>query len=190
MNTIPTPDQRPVAAISAWTDTAVDPHGHWPRSSYVEMYWLPVIGPTATWLLRRLNDVVRANPNGVEVDLADLATSMGLANRPNSPFERSIDRLVRFGLAQHTAYGLAIRTRIPDLAERHVRRLPESLQTSHRAAAADTPSLDELDRAHHIAVAMSATGDHPGDIEEQLEAIGIPASVAEAATARLTAVSS
>lgn len=35
-------------------DPVIDTVGHQPRSTYAETYWLPVIGPSALWALRRL----------------------------------------------------------------------------------------------------------------------------------------
>ena len=40
--------------VAPWDDPVVDRRGHDPRSAYVEQFWLSVLGPTATWLLRRL----------------------------------------------------------------------------------------------------------------------------------------
>src|SRR4051794_13467885 len=39
--------------VIAWTDAAVTA-GFAPTSLYVETYWLPILGPSATWALRRL----------------------------------------------------------------------------------------------------------------------------------------
>ncbi len=45
---------RPEITVKPWVDPVVEAHGFSPRSPYVETCWLPVLGPTATWLYRRL----------------------------------------------------------------------------------------------------------------------------------------
>ena len=35
-------------AVVAWPDPVVERFGHAPRSVYVETYWLPILGPSAT----------------------------------------------------------------------------------------------------------------------------------------------
>ena len=41
-------------AIYPWSDPVTDATGHPVRSDYVEQFWLGILGPTATWLVRRL----------------------------------------------------------------------------------------------------------------------------------------
>ena len=48
------------------------------QHEYVEMLWLPVIGPSSTWLLRRLGSWALAFPDGVSVVLPELSESLGL----------------------------------------------------------------------------------------------------------------
>lgn len=119
--------------IRPWDDPIVDHHGHDPRSRYVERYWLSVIGPTATWVLRRLADELDAQPDGFDLDLAHTATTMGLSFRLGapSPFGKAIYRLVMFGLAQPLSDGFAVRRKVPTVAQRHLRRLPDDVQAAH-----------------------------------------------------------
>ncbi len=70
---------RPPADVQSWLashdplrivpliDPVIETVGHAPRSTYAETYWLPVIGPSALWALRRLSARVEAEPAGVEV---------------------------------------------------------------------------------------------------------------------------
>jgi hypothetical protein len=37
---------RPGLRVEPWPDPVIDEVGHDPRSSYVETFWLPVLGPT------------------------------------------------------------------------------------------------------------------------------------------------
>jgi hypothetical protein len=121
--------------IRPWIDPVVDTNGHDPRSEYVERYWLAVIGPTATWIMRRLADEFDEQPGGFRLDLEHTALSMGLsyAKGPASPFGRALQRCVMFGLAQSLSDGYAVRRRIPQVAQRHLRRLPEEVQAAHQA---------------------------------------------------------
>jgi len=63
---------------------------------YVEMVWSELLGPTATLLARRLGDCVDLHPCGVEVSLADVGRSLGVAP---GKVRSSLRRLHRFGLA-------------------------------------------------------------------------------------------
>jgi len=106
--------------VEAWLDPVVDEVGYDPRSSYVETYWLPVLGPSTTWLLRRLASELDELPDGLELDLEELARALGLGERfgPNAPFARTIKRCVDFEMAQWRTEALAVRRHLPPLAWR------------------------------------------------------------------------
>ncbi|WP_041298332.1 hypothetical protein [Ilumatobacter coccineus] len=163
-----------VIHVRPWIDPVVDDSGHDPRSRYVERFWLGVLGPTATWLLRRLVAGLDRSPDGYEVDLVDTARAMGLSytSGRSSPFAKALQRCVMFGLAHQTSDGLAIRRRVPTVAHRHLRRLPAAVQTEHETWS-QTVTLDELSRAHQLAIAMIDAGDDPDAIEHQLIAVGV-----------------
>jgi hypothetical protein len=121
--------------IVPWPDVVIDALGHDPRSPYVESYWLAVLGPSTTWLLRRLASRLEAEPHGFSLDLAETARSLGLGMRGgrHSPFVRALGRCVSFELARpQSSDSLAVRRRVPPLNRRQVLHLPESLQDSHR----------------------------------------------------------
>lgn len=175
-------------ALTAWIDPTVEAIGHDPRSRYVENYWLGVLGPTASWVLRRWSDTLDTNPNGIEIDLTELAREMGLSYTVgrSSPFAKAIQRLMMFGLAHSTASGIAVRRSIPDVAHRHVRRMTDNLQARHAADLdAPAPTLDDFTRAHTIAHAMHTAGDDPARIERQLVVLGTAIAVAEQIAANL-----
>ena len=98
----PTPSF-PIATLTVqpWPDPVIDAVGHEVRSPYVERFWLGLLGPSSTWLLRRLVAGLDEAPDGYELDLALTATELGLGARSgrHSPFLRSIDRCCRFGAA-------------------------------------------------------------------------------------------
>ena len=152
----------PHATIQPWPDPVVDVRGHDPRSAYVERFWLSVIGPTATWIMRRFADEFDDHPDGFTLDLDRTATSMGLSfsKGHNSPFGKALHRCVMFGLAQPTADGFAVRRRFPSVAARHLKRLPDDLQATHAEWARRTIHVDKV------------------DIERHLREAGVPAQVA------------
>ncbi|MGI9644268.1 MAG: hypothetical protein ACR2O6_03050 [Ilumatobacteraceae bacterium] len=169
-----------VVVIRPWIDPVVDDDGHDPRSRYVETFWLGVLGPTATWLVRRLAAGLDRSPEGYELDLGATAKAMGLSYTEGrtSPFSRALERCVMFGIAHPIPRGLAVRRRIPAVAHRHLRRLPEEVRTAHDDWQRTTITLDDLSRAHRLAMAMVDVGDEVEVVEHQLVAIGVGRVVA------------
>ena len=122
--------------IEPWVDPVTDAAGHDPRSRYVETYWLPVLGPSTTLLLRRLATGLEARPEGFDMDLDEMARALGLGTGErrgrHSPFLRTLGRCVDFGMAEiRDATTLAVRRRLPSLERRHVMRLPARLRAEH-----------------------------------------------------------
>jgi hypothetical protein len=150
IHVIPSP-----AFIRPWADALVDARGHDPRSAYVERFWLSVIGPTATWIMRRFADGFDHEPDGFTIDLDHAAAAMGLsfARGNNSPFGKALHRCVMFGLAQPTSDGLAVRRKFPTVAQRHLRRLPDDLQATHDEWVRRTIAIDRGDIARRLAEA-------------------------------------
>ncbi|MFV0307282.1 MAG: hypothetical protein ACK5OX_06030 [Desertimonas sp.] len=183
----PLPDR---AHIVPWTDPVVDAVGHDPRSSYVEQFWLSVLGPSAVWAMRLFASGFDRHPDGYELDVADAARTLGLsvAKGASSPFGRSIQRCVIFGMALTKSDGWAVRRRMPAVTTRHLQRLPEAAQLRHADWTSTTVRLDELERAHLLAAAMMQAGDDPGVLTSQLVAVGISPPAAEEAS-RLALVS-
>jgi hypothetical protein len=160
--------------VEPWHDPVVDEIGHDPRSTYVEMYWLPVLGPSSTWLLRRLASHLEVNPGGVELDAEELARGLGLGERfgPNAPFARTLKRCVDFEMAEWRESSFAVRRRLPPLARRHLRRLPESLQDRHTAESSlnlGKPATDKM-RLHgqRLALSLFQYGEDLAAVEQQL----------------------
>ncbi len=166
--------------VHPWLDPVVDDTGHDPRSRYVELFWLGVLGPTATWLLRRLVAGFEQHPDGYELDLEETARSMGLGyvSGRTGPFHRAIQRCVMFGVAHRVPDGLAVRRRVPTLSGHHVRRMPESLRLDHHEWIRTTIHLDELTRAHGLATTLFDLGDDAAAIEHHLVALGVRQPVA------------
>ncbi|MFA9566261.1 MAG: hypothetical protein ACERLM_16425, partial [Acidimicrobiales bacterium] len=64
--------------IVPWRDEVIDRVGHDPRSGYVERFWLGVLGPSTTLLLRRFAAELDHEPEGFELDLDETARRRGL----------------------------------------------------------------------------------------------------------------
>ena len=75
----------PTITITAWPDAVIDAVGHDPRSTYVEMFWLSILGPSTTWLLRRLVTGLDRHPDGYELPLAQTASALGPRQQGRPP---------------------------------------------------------------------------------------------------------
>jgi hypothetical protein len=131
------PAARTWLRVEPWRDPVIDQVGFDTRSSYVETFWLPVLGPSSVWLLRHFTIRLEDVPDGLMLDVEETARSLGLGERlgPNAPFARTVKRCVDFAMAEWRAPEvLAVRLRLPPLARRHLRRLPDCLQTRHESA--------------------------------------------------------
>lgn len=176
----PLPDR---VHITPWLDPVVDARGHDPRSTYVEQFWLSVLGPTATWLMRHFVAGFDHHPDGYELEVAHAARSLGLsvAKGTASPFAKSVHRCVIFGMAAPRTDGWTVRRRMPPVPHRQLQRLPEPVQARHADWSARTMTLAELERAHALATAMVDVGDDPGVVAAQLVAVGVSPPAAEEA---------
>ena len=119
--------------VLPWPDPEADAKGHDVRGRYVELFVLPILGPTATWLLRRLVDGLESYPDGYELDLGETAGALGLVHVPErpGPFAKALDRTVMFGYTQPMPYGLAVRSHIQPLNAKQISRLPPHLRGLH-----------------------------------------------------------
>lgn len=119
--------------VLPWPDPEADRSGHDARGRYTELFILPVLGPTATWLLRRLVDGLESFPDGYELDLDETARALGLNYVPGrqGPFHKALQRVIMFGHAQAVPYGLAVRTHLHPLTAKQLERLPQHLRAMH-----------------------------------------------------------
>ena len=110
------------------------------RSEYVEVLWLPVLGPSATWLVRRLGTLAAAFPSGTWLDTAELSVSIGLGNGQGL-LTRSLRRLVNFGVAEcKTGDVLQVRSQLPPVSSRCLERMPPVLVAEHHRMCAQLRS--------------------------------------------------
>jgi len=162
-------------AVESWCDPVIDQLGHDPRSAYVETFWLPILGPSSVWLLRRLADGLDRNPEGFELDLVDTAQSLGVGMRGgrNAPLLRTFERCCRFVAARmHGPTSLMVRRRLAPLTRAQTERLPQSLQARHDVwlrQPRTSPSFEQMQtRARSLALSMIQLGEDTTTIERQL----------------------
>lgn len=174
---MPVPDlSAPTLDVVAWTDPVIDALGHDPRSTYVERFWLAVLGPSTTWLVRHLAHRFEAAPDGFTIDLEDVAATLGVGHNQgrHSPLVRSLHRCCQFGAARVDPDGaLAVRRNLPPLTRRQVDRLPAGVRTEHeawRAVERDAATLDvQSRRARRIALALAELGEDVASTEQRLQ---------------------
>ena len=161
--------------VTPWPDPVIDALGHDPRSLYVETFWLGILGPSSTWLLRRLAAGLDAAPEGFDLPLAETARALGLGykNGSHSPLVRSLTRCCQFKLAQVCGgNGSAVRRKLPPLNRHQVARLPATLQDAHRRwqeVELRTPEATQrLTRARRLALSLLELGEDAEAAERQL----------------------
>lgn len=170
-HTLPTDQLR----ITAWLDPVVDLVGHDLRSPYVERFWLPILGPTTTFLLRRIAASFDEQPDGFDLPLLDTAASLGLGTKGgrNAPFLRAIERAGTFKISRAVGPGvLEVRRRLAPLTRVQLTRLPAPLQDEHASwleHALRTPDLEtQRRRARRLALSLAELGEEDEAIETQL----------------------
>jgi hypothetical protein len=122
--------------FTRWEDPVVDDRGYPELSLYVDLFWLPVIGPSSLALFRRVN--LHLRPAGESCVLAfevlSIALGLGTGSSKSAPLPRAINRCVRFGLAKRTGPDtLAVRRFVGRISEHHLSQFPAELQDLHAA---------------------------------------------------------
>lgn len=149
---------------------------HDPRSAYVETFWLPVIGPSSTLLIRRLSEQLEEFPEGFELDCVSVSRDLGLGAKltKRSPFIRTLERCERFGLIRIQGDVLYARRQIPSLWGRQIKRLTPRLQRLHKewidtaSPNGEKHASQTVIRATQLARTLLALGDSPQQTEHQL----------------------
>lgn len=175
-NQVPQSEQLPDRfGVLPWEDPEQDAVGHDPRSAYVETFWLPVVGPSTTLLLRRLADEFDLEPQGFEINGASLSKEIGLGPRMDrrGSFARTLERCMKFHLVQQQGDLLYVRRHIPPLSYRQVNKLGNRLQTLHHSWTIDAADdgaqrRTEMVRATHLARTLLSLGENTHDAERQL----------------------
>jgi hypothetical protein len=179
MATLAVPYPSELFVVMPWVDPLVDAVGFDPRAPYVEQFWLGVLGPSTTFLLRRFAAGFDTYPDGFELDLPETAAALGLTLLgPQGPFARAISRCVQFGMAQPHSHGLLVRRRVPPLSQRHVARMAVGLRSAHERWMALAAEPDGAERARLLARTLVAAGELAPGIERDLQVVGIPPRLA------------
>jgi hypothetical protein len=165
----------PIVHVTAWEDPVVDLLGHDPRSPYVERFWLAILGPSTTFLMRHTATALETQPEGFDLDLQEAARALGLGTRGGhgAPFVRALARTAQFHLSRAAGSAeLMIRRRMPPLSRQQVLRLPPALRDEHDAyqqAAQAQPSMEERrTRARRLALSLLELGETEEATELQL----------------------
>lgn len=176
--------------VRPWPDPVIDTLGHDPRSPYVERFWLGVLGPTATWLLRAVAHRFEAEPAGFHLDVEEAARTLGLGGGTgrHSPFVRAVGRCCQFGIAQPVGDGtIAVRRKLPPLNRHQVSKLPPGVQAAHREwqeEALRRPDAEHLrHRGRRLALSLFELGEDAEATERQLLRWRFPPVLAREATA-------
>lgn len=125
--------------VTAWDDPLVEAHGFGPRHPYVEGVYGGVIGPSALVCYRRLGPLVELGLDDIDIDVVDLAVSLGLGEGTgrNAMITRTLQRMAAFGVARWMPDGrYAVRRALAPLPEYRVRRLSQSARRFHEAQTA------------------------------------------------------
>jgi hypothetical protein len=184
---IPT-DASPIR-VTPWDDPVIDQVGYDPRAVYVERFWLGILGPSATWLLRLLVDRFDAQPAGYDLDLGECASALGLGRRPGvvGAFPRTLARCCQFGTARFTSrHALEVRRRLPPLSRRQILRLPAALRADHARWVDQPPGLPPetlRERARQLALSLVELGEDGSGTERQLHRWRFHPALASEATA-------
>jgi len=171
--------------IRRWHDPLIDELGHDARSRYVERFWLGILGPSTTLLLRALTDELDASGGAAEIDLGDVAAQLGIGHNGgrNSALARSLQRACRFGAARVAGrQELEIRHRLPPLNRAQIERLPSRLAIEHvRLVDAGRTGSEHRARARRLALSLIECGDGFDEAERQLDRWRVPDSIASEA---------
>jgi hypothetical protein len=142
------------------------------RSAYVERCWLPILGPSTLLFLRFAVRLLDLSPDGVELEVSDLARSLGLGGRngDGTPFRRVIDRAVDFRvLSADAPSAYKVRRHLAELSPRQLLRATPLVRDAHDALRLDAvPVSPTTEHAHRLARTLAALGETPAEIERQL----------------------
>lgn len=175
-----------IAQILPLDDPIEDANNFDPRSAYAATFWLPVLGPSTMWLMRKMADRFDLEPDGFEIDLLETSHALGIMSSggKNNAFQRALNRAVSFHMGR-TIDGrtIAIRRFMPQLHQGQINRLPPRLQRQHTRVITELPHAraEQLARAHKVALTLLEMGDSPDVVEQQFINWGHGANLAKEA---------
>lgn len=182
------PDPRTLL-IRPWEDPVLDHQGHDPRGAYVELFWLPLLGPSATFLARSFARRLEQDPAGFSLPADEAARSLGLGAKAGarSPFNRTLARLAQFRLVHLDAEDLVLaRRRFPGLSRAQIAKLPSMLRDAHeayRAAELRAPAVPAMrEQARTLAATLLQVGETPAEVEAHLRKLRFDVGLAREST--------
>lgn len=103
------------------------------QPAHLERTYLPLIGPSVTLCLRRLEELLSAQEAAL-VDPSELAVELGLPRGlgRSAPMIRTLNRLIGFRPARWEACRLFVAAAVPLLSGGMLKRLPASAKAYHR----------------------------------------------------------
>jgi hypothetical protein len=149
--------------LRRWDDPVLEQLGFPVNSLYTEAVLLPILGPSATFCLRRLGAWAAAEPDGTTVDTRQLAGDLGLSDTlaRHSPITRTVRRLCQFDMADWQPDELSVRTAVAPLGERHLRRLSGPVLDVHYALVRRVAACHDNDVAGRSALRAVADSLQP-----------------------------
>lgn len=172
-DTVPEPPRR--LLVRAWEDPVLDHQGHDPRGAYTETFWLPLLGPSATFLARKLVHGLELDPDGFTMPADDTARALGLGAKAGrrSPFNRTLSRLAQFRLVHVGTDDVVLaRRRFPGLTRTQVSKLTPALKEAHdawRAAELKAPAFPAMrEQARTLALTLLQVGESPEEVQAHL----------------------
>jgi hypothetical protein len=132
---------------------------------------LPIIGPSTLLFLRFAARALEREPDGVEVDVVELARSLGLGGRADhAPFRRMLARATDFHVARLDEHGrIAVRRHLPELSSRQLEKAPMLTRDAHAVLRHGVAPPDPTsDHALRLAKALVVLGENSDEIESQL----------------------
>jgi len=160
--------------FTAWRDVNIESVGFDPRSSYVEKFWLPFLGPSTVFLARRITEMLENEPYGTAIDLEELSIMLGLGSHTykHSTIQKTLNRLLVFELARiMPSKAVSVRLKLPPLPQRFINRLPQTMQELHGKELQDGTEnalAATRTRARSLALALAKLGHDRMAIEKQL----------------------
>ncbi|MDA8396827.1 MAG: hypothetical protein M0Z29_03085 [Actinomycetota bacterium] len=160
--------------VKPWIDPMVESLGFDPRSTYVEHFWLPVLGPSCIFLLRRIAYHFDLDAEPQELSLKEMSCEIGLGSPKGfgNSITRTLNRCIQFDMARLLPNGvLTVRRSLPPLSQRQLARLPEELRALHEQLLngfAEGTAADLRRRSVQLAVSLVDT---QADESEAVEAL-------------------
>lgn len=173
-----------------WPDVLVDRLGYDAESDYVEYFWLPILGPSSIWLFRRVSQMLKAAPSGVQVKTLPFGRSLGLGGNSGgkSLIAKTLARCVYFEVARPTGpNSFSFKQKLAPLSSRQLDRLPNELKDlhCHGASLFIGRREGEVLQARRMALSLAYLGEDHEFIRSQLREWRFSTSAIEEATAWL-----